>query len=90
MRLQNQASAARDSTDYFEWGDICQYLAPRRKLRSFNLSVIPPHIRLARSQGNHSSVAGIGDSDNSLSVRWAKSGARASMNHAAGAGTGWH
>jgi hypothetical protein len=35
-------------------------------------------------------VAGYGDVDNSLSMRWVKSGARSSMNHAAGAGTGWH
>jgi hypothetical protein len=35
-------------------------------------------------------VAGVGDGDNSLSMRWVKSGARSSMNHAAGFGTGWH
>jgi hypothetical protein len=35
-------------------------------------------------------VAGIGDGDNSLSMRWVKFGSRGSMNHVAGFGTGWH
>ncbi|MGF6558534.1 hypothetical protein ABIA48_004914 [Pseudomonas sp. S30_BP2TU TE3576] len=32
-------------------------------------------------------VACVYDPDNSLSIRWVKSGARSSMNHAAGGGT---
>ncbi|SPO67433.1 conserved protein of unknown function [Pseudomonas sp. JV241A] len=35
-------------------------------------------------------VTGIGDGDNSLSSRWVKFASRGSMNHAAGAGSGWH
>jgi hypothetical protein len=49
-----------------------------------------PHISLARRQRNQSLVTGVGDSDNSLSMRWVKSGARSSMNHAAGAGNSSH
>ena len=47
-------------------------------------------IGLTGRKSNKSSVSGIGDTDNSLSMRWVKSGARSSMNHAAGAGSGWH
>ena len=49
-----------------------------------------PHIGLAGAQGNQSLIAGVGDGDNSLSMRWVKSGARGAMNHAAGAGSGGH
>jgi hypothetical protein len=45
-------------------------------------------IGLASLQGNQSAVAGIGDGDNSLSMRRVKSGSRRSMIHAAGAGGG--
>jgi hypothetical protein len=48
------------------------------------------NVRLARSQRDQSLIAGVGDGDNSLSIRWGKSGARSSMNLAAGAGTGLH
>lgn len=49
-----------------------------------------PDIRLARPQRNQSLVAGIGDGDNSLSMRWVKLGSLGSMNHADGAGGGRH
>lgn len=49
-----------------------------------------PDIRLARPQRDQSLVAGIGDSDNSLSMRWGKLGSTGCMNHAAGAGGGRH
>ena len=49
-----------------------------------------PHIGLARLQRDQSTVAGVGDGDNSLSMRWVKSGAYGCMIHAAGAGGGWH
>ena len=49
-----------------------------------------PDIGLASCQGYHPPVAGIGDADKSLSMRRVKSGACGSMNHAAGAGGGWH
>ncbi|AHZ72735.1 hypothetical protein OU5_5656 [Pseudomonas mandelii JR-1] len=39
---------------------------------------------LGTRQRDQSLVPGIGDGDNSLSIRWVKSGARSSMNHAAG------
>jgi hypothetical protein len=35
-------------------------------------------------------VAGIGDGDNSLSMRWVKLGSTGCMNHADGAGGGRH
>jgi hypothetical protein len=47
-------------------------------------------ISLTRLQGNQSAVTGVGDGDNSLSMRRVKSGSRNSMIHAAGAGGGWH
>ena len=47
-------------------------------------------IGLTRLQGNQSAVAGVGDGDNSLSMRQVKSGANGCMIHAAGAGGGWH
>jgi len=47
-------------------------------------------VPLAGSQGNQSRITGVGDGDNLLSMRWGKSGARSSMNHAADFGTGWH
>ena len=47
-------------------------------------------IRLTRLQGNQSAVAGVGDGDNSLSMRRVKSGACGAMIHAAGAGGGGH
>ena len=46
-------------------------------------------IGLTRLQGNQSAVAGVGDGDNSLSMRRVKSGAYGCMIHAAGAGGGW-
>ncbi|CAI8967908.1 Lipoprotein [Pseudomonas sp. IT-P12] len=49
-----------------------------------------PHIRLASLQGDQCAIAGIGDGDNSLSMRRVKSGAWGAMIHAAGAGGGWH
>jgi hypothetical protein len=49
-----------------------------------------PYKILACRQRYQSLVAGVGDSDNSLSMSWGKSGTRSSMNHAAGAVTGWH
>ena len=48
------------------------------------------HISLASAQGDQSLVAGIGDADNSLSMRRVKSGSRGCMNHADGGGGGWH
>ena len=47
-------------------------------------------VSLTGLQGNQSAVAGVGDGDNSLSMRRVKSGARGSMIHAAGSGGGWH
>ena len=47
-------------------------------------------IRLASAQGDQSLVAGIGDVDNSLSMRRVKSGSRGCMNQADGGGGGWH
>ena len=48
-------------------------------------------ISLTSLQGNQSAVAGVGDGDNSLSMRWVKSGSYGCMIHAAaGAGGGWH
>ena len=47
-------------------------------------------IGLTRLQGNQSAVAGVGDGDNSLSMRRVKSGAYGCMIHAAGAGGGWY
>lgn len=49
-----------------------------------------PGVGLARRQRNQSTVAFIGDGDNSLSMRWVKFGSRDSMNHADGAGGGRH
>ncbi|MNP68486.1 hypothetical protein D3C76_1644500 [compost metagenome] len=43
-------------------------------------------VGLAGLQRDQSSVAFIGDGDNSLSMRWVKLGANSSMNHASGAG----
>ncbi|OIN52569.1 hypothetical protein BLL37_20120 [Pseudomonas azotoformans] len=48
------------------------------------------YIRLAGAQGNQGAVTVVGDADNSLSMRWVKSGSRGCMNHAAGGGGGWH
>ncbi len=48
------------------------------------------HIRLASAQGDQSLVAGIGDADNSLSMRRVKSGSCGCMNQAAGGGGTWH
>ena len=48
------------------------------------------YIRLASAQCDQSLVAGIGDADNSLSMRRVKSGSRGCMNHADGGGGGWH
>ncbi len=47
-------------------------------------------IGLTSLQGNQSTVAGVGDGDNSLSMRRVKSGAYGCRIHAAGAGGGWH
>lgn len=47
-------------------------------------------VRLTCPQGDQSLVAGIGDSDNSLSMRWVKLGSTGCMNHADGAGGGTH
>ena len=49
-----------------------------------------PDVRLARPQRDQSLVAGIGDGDNSLSMRWVKLGSTGCMNHADGAGGGRH
>jgi hypothetical protein len=49
-----------------------------------------PHISLASGQRNQSLVAGVGDGDNSLSMRRDKSGSYGCMIQAAGAGGGWH
>jgi hypothetical protein len=49
-----------------------------------------PYIDLACRKCNQSVVTCIGDGDNSLSMRWVKSGTRSSMTHAAGGGIGWH
>ncbi|ROL81258.1 hypothetical protein BLX41_05910 [Pseudomonas protegens] len=48
------------------------------------------HVPLTRLQRDQSLVTVSGDGDNSLSSRWVKFGSRSSMNHAAGAGGGWH
>ncbi len=48
------------------------------------------HIGLTSLQRDQSLVSGIADRDNSLSMRWGKSGARSSINHPDGAGTGGH
>ena len=48
------------------------------------------NVSLASFKRNQSLVAGIGDSDNSLSMRWVKLGSCGAMNHAAGGGGGWH
>ncbi|MGF6593710.1 hypothetical protein ABIE20_003939 [Pseudomonas sp. 2835] len=45
---------------------------------------------LAGLEGNQPLIAVVGDGDNSLSSRWVKFASRGSMNHAAGAGGGWH
>lgn len=41
-------------------------------------------VRLARPQRDQSLVAGVGDGDNSLSMRWVKLGSTGCMNHAGG------
>ena len=43
-------------------------------------------VGLAGLQCDQSSVTFVGDADNSLSMRWLKSGAKGSMNQASGAG----
>ena len=48
------------------------------------------YICLTGLQRDQSLVAVSGDSDNSLSMRWVKSGSTGAMNHAAGAGGGLH
>ncbi|MHC2144076.1 hypothetical protein ACVI9W_000058 [Pseudomonas sp. 210_17 TE3656] len=48
------------------------------------------HIGLAGLERFQSFVTVTGDGDNSLSMRWVKFGSRGAMNHAAGAGGGWH
>ncbi|KTC60010.1 hypothetical protein AO262_00175 [Pseudomonas fluorescens ABAC62] len=48
------------------------------------------HVGLACAQCDQSPVAGVGDADNSLSMRRVKSGSYGCMNHAAGGGSGWH
>jgi hypothetical protein len=45
---------------------------------------------LACLQCDQSTITGISDGDNSLSMRWVKSGSYGCMIHAAGAGGGWH
>ena len=50
---------------------------------------LTPYIRSARLQSYQSTVAFIGDGDNSLSMRWVKLDLYACMIHAAGAGGGW-
>lgn len=47
-------------------------------------------VGLTGPQGDQSLVAGVGDSDNSLSMRRVKLGSCGAMNHAAGGGGGWH
>jgi len=49
-----------------------------------------PDVCLARSQRDQSLVAGVGDGDNSLSMRWVKLGSTGCMNHAGAAGGGRH
>ena len=49
-----------------------------------------PDIGLTSLQGNQSAVAGVGNGDNSLSMRRVKSDAYGAMIHAAGAGGAWH
>jgi hypothetical protein len=49
-----------------------------------------PDIRLARPQRNHGVIPVVGDGDNSLNMRWVKLGSTGCMNHADGAGSGWH
>ncbi len=48
------------------------------------------HVGLAGLQSDQSLIAVVGDGDNSSSSRWVKFASRASMNHAAGIGAGWH
>ncbi len=48
------------------------------------------HIVLARLQRDQPTVAGVGDGDNSLSMRRVKLGSYGCMIQAAGAGGGWH
>ncbi|ONH55353.1 hypothetical protein SAMN04490182_0403 [Pseudomonas cedrina] len=48
------------------------------------------HIGLAGPQRDQGVITVVGDADNSLSMRRVKSGSRGCMNHAAGAGGGWH
>ncbi len=48
------------------------------------------HVGLAGLQSDQSLIAVVGDGDNSSSSRWVKFASRASMNHAAGTGGGWH
>lgn len=45
-----------------------------------------PDVCLRCSQSDQSLVAGIGDADNSLSMRWGKLGSCGAMNQAAGGG----
>ena len=47
-------------------------------------------VSLTSLQGNQSAIAGVGNGDNSLSMRRVKSGAYGCRIHAAGAGGGWH
>lgn len=49
-----------------------------------------PDVRLARLERDQSLVTGIGDGDNSLSMRWVKFGSTGCMNHAGGNGGGRH
>lgn len=48
------------------------------------------HVCLTGLQRDQSSVTVSGDGDNSLSMRSVKVAAYGSMNHASGAGGGWH
>jgi hypothetical protein len=48
------------------------------------------YVGLTGPQSDQSLIAAIGDSDNSLSMRWVKLGSRGSMNQADGAGGGRH
>ena len=48
------------------------------------------NVSLTGLQRDQSLIAVAGDSDNSLSMRWVKSGSMGAINHAAGAGGGLH
>jgi hypothetical protein len=59
-----------------------------KQKQSFEIGPYTTHVGLTRCQCDQSLVTGVGDGDNSLSMRWVKLGSLGAMNHAAGGGGG--